>query len=132
LAAVMSLTCLSDHVIDRAAEVGIVDHMSLGTADIGGKARLMRPDARQMQPCRIIKATAASICDGSRASSCQSICMKRPEKTSGLRCGRRPQVERAGARLPYGKAAPDGSSSKASISRSEQAPDNWPKQQQPD
>ena len=53
----MSLTVgLGDHVIDRAAQVGIIDHMRLGAADIGGKARPIRAGARQMQAGRVDQA----------------------------------------------------------------------------
>ena len=47
---------LGDHVIDRTAEVGIVDHMRLGAADIGRKARPIRAGARQMQAGRVDQA----------------------------------------------------------------------------
>jgi hypothetical protein len=39
---------LGDHVLDRAAQIGIIDDMRFGAANVGGKARPLRPGPRKM------------------------------------------------------------------------------------
>ena len=89
---------LGDHVIDRTAEVGIVDHMRLVWASenpIGGRCGAPQTSAEkraQFVPapakCRLVESirrTASSSLRRRPRVVIASICMKRPANTSGLR-----------------------------------------------
>ena len=105
---------LGDHVIDRTAQVGIIDDMRLGAADLGGKPRPIGPDARQMQAGRVDQAhRIAQLAAQAARRHRQHMHEKTRENLRICGCGWRPRRSSAQARSrPHDRAAPDGWSSK--------------------
>jgi hypothetical protein len=86
--------------------------MRPGAANVGGKARPLRPGPARCRLVESIRRAASPILRRKPRVAMPSICMKRPEKSLESRSRlASAMVERAGAAPPGGKAAPDGATS---------------------